>query len=139
MRLEMGSPLRREEGLVFLSRCHICCTVIQHECTRTQADLIERARGLSSLADLVPFRKSHTWKWSRRLPYRGNTQYRSPLGRKGETSTSKALKNVDTTRKVPCYIKSQISLLLAIVRKSKLQQQHRNHSRTAAEQHVCSA
>jgi hypothetical protein len=25
--LEMGSPLRREEGLVFLSRSHFCCTV----------------------------------------------------------------------------------------------------------------
>jgi hypothetical protein len=35
IRLDMGSPLRREEGLVFLSRRHICCPVIQHECTRT--------------------------------------------------------------------------------------------------------
>jgi hypothetical protein len=33
--LEMGSPLRREEGFVFLSRRHICCIVISHECTRT--------------------------------------------------------------------------------------------------------
>jgi hypothetical protein len=30
---EMGSPLRREEGLVFLSMRHICCSVIQHGCT----------------------------------------------------------------------------------------------------------
>jgi hypothetical protein len=28
MCLELGSPLRREEGFVFLSRRHICCTVI---------------------------------------------------------------------------------------------------------------
>jgi hypothetical protein len=27
----------RDEGSVFLSRRHICCTVIQHECTRTHA------------------------------------------------------------------------------------------------------
>jgi hypothetical protein len=32
---EMGSPLQRGERLVFLSRRHICCTVISHECTRT--------------------------------------------------------------------------------------------------------
>jgi hypothetical protein len=27
------SPFRREDWLVFLSRLHICCTVISHECT----------------------------------------------------------------------------------------------------------
>jgi hypothetical protein len=44
--LEMGSPLRREEGLVFLSRRHICYTVIQHECTHTHA--ASRVRLLTS-------------------------------------------------------------------------------------------
>jgi hypothetical protein len=37
MRVEMGPSLRREEGLIFLSRSHICCTVISHECTRSHA------------------------------------------------------------------------------------------------------
>jgi hypothetical protein len=38
MCLEIGSPLRREEGFVFLSRRHICCTVVSHECTLTHAE-----------------------------------------------------------------------------------------------------
>jgi hypothetical protein len=40
MYLEMGSPLRREEGLVFLSRQHICWTVISHEYSSCFKDTI---------------------------------------------------------------------------------------------------
>jgi hypothetical protein len=35
--LEMGSSFRREEGLVLLCECHICCTIISHEYTRTHS------------------------------------------------------------------------------------------------------
>jgi hypothetical protein len=37
MCFEMGPPLQQAEGLVFLSKCHICCTVIQHKFIHTHS------------------------------------------------------------------------------------------------------
>jgi hypothetical protein len=39
----VSSSARGRGGLVFVSRRHICCTIISHECTRTQSSVQVRA------------------------------------------------------------------------------------------------